>query len=162
VTTANFFGFGLYGVDAKSRLSIPADFRATLTARGSAREVLIGPGHAGRPCLIAYDEGYSTILRERVAKRHPDGMAEEAYADNISLASFMQKLGIDDAGRVVMPSALKTMGGIGSHVWFGAAFDYFELWDPWTFRDQPGLSPAQRALVQGEMTARGLPAERPA
>jgi MraZ protein len=162
VTTASFFGYGLNGVDAKSRLSIPADFRAVLTARGSARELLIGPGHAGRPCLMAYDESHSAVLRERVAARHADGMADEAYADNTSLAGFMQKLGIDDAGRVVMPSLLKTMGGISSHVWFAAGFDYFELWDPWTFRDQPALSPVQRALVAGEMQARGLPVERPA
>ena len=162
MSTANFFGFGLNAVDAKSRLSIPADFRTVLAARNSGREVLIGPGHAGRPCLMAYDESYSAVLRERVANRHPDGMADEAYDDNTSLASFMQKLGIDDAGRVVMPALLKTLGGITSHVWFAAGFDYFELWDPWTFRDQARLSQVQRALVAGEMKARGLPQDRPA
>jgi MraZ protein len=161
VTGTTFFGFGLNAVDAKSRLSIPADFRAVLATRNSPREVLVGPGHAGRPCLMAYDEGYSAVLRERVAARHPDGMADAAYDDNTALAGFVQKLGIDDAGRVVMPALLRTLGGIGSHVWFAAGFDYFELWDPWTFRDQANLSAVQRALVAGEMQARGLPAERP-
>jgi MraZ protein len=161
VTGTNFFGFGLNAVDAKSRLSIPADFRAVLATRNSPRDVLVGPGHAGRPCLMAYDESYSSVLRERVAARHPDGMADEAYSDNTALASFMQKLGIDDAGRVVLPSILKGLGGITSHVWFAAGFDYFELWDPWTFRDQANLSPVQRALVAGEMQARGLPQARP-
>jgi MraZ protein len=161
VTGTNFFGFGLNAVDAKSRLSIPADFRAVLAARNSPREVLVGPGHAGRPCLVAYDEAHAEVLRARVAARHPDGMAGEAYDDNTGLAGFLQKLGIDDAGRVVMPALLKTLGGLTSHVWFAAGFDYFELWDPWTFRDQANLSAVQRALVAGEMQARGLPQERP-
>ncbi|MCU0890252.1 MAG: hypothetical protein MUE77_00600 [Sandarakinorhabdus sp.] len=161
MTGTNFFGFGLNAVDAKSRLSIPADFRAVLAARNSPRELLVGPGHAGRPCLMAYDESHADVLRARVTARHADPMADEAYAENTGLAGFMQKLGIDDAGRVVMPSILKTLGGITSHVWFVAGFDYFELWDPWTFRDQSGLSQVQRTLVAGEMQARGLPQERP-
>jgi MraZ protein len=162
VTAANFFGFGLNAVDAKSRLSIPADFRATLASRGSAREVLIGPGHAGRPCLMAYDPDFSEALRQQVKARHADPMSVDAYADNTALAGFMQKTAIDDAGRVVMSAQLKRQGGIGSHVWFIAGFDYFELWDPWTFLAQPGLTPVQRAVVEGELEARGLPLERPA
>ena len=162
MTAANFFGFGLNGVDAKSRLSIPADFRTTLSARGSAREVLIGPGHAGRPCLMAYDPGYSDVLLSQLKARHSDAMSPEAYDDNMSLAGFMQKVGIDDAGRVVLSAQLKRMGGIAGHVWFVAGFDYFELWDPWTFLAQPKLSPVQRTVVESELEARGLPLERPA
>lgn len=162
MTTANFFGFGLNGLDAKSRLSIPADFRATLTARGSARNVLIGPGHAGRPCMIAYDEGHNARLREDARARHAGAVTPEAYAENADLAGFMIPTSIDDAGRIVMSPQLKRMGGIASHVWFIAGFDYFELWDPWTFLGQATLSPVQRVVVEGELEARGLPLARPA
>lgn len=162
MTTANFFGFGLNAVDAKSRLSIPADFRTTLAARNSARQVLIGPGHAGRPCLIAYDEGHNQRLLEDFKARHGGAMTREAYDENMSLSGFMQKFGIDDAGRIVVSTNLKRMGGIGTHVWFIAGFDYFELWDPWTFLEQANLNPVQRAVVEGELEARGLPLERPA
>lgn len=163
MSTANFFGFGLNAVDGKSRLSIPADFRTTLAARGSARTVLIGPGHAGRPCLMAYDESHNSRLRDDFLARHPGGATtREAYDENMSLSGFMQKFGIDDAGRIVVSDRLKRMGGIGTHVWFIAGFDYFELWDPWTFLEQATLNPVQRAVVEGELEARGLPLERPA
>lgn len=162
MSDALFFGHGLNVVDAKSRLSIPADLRATLTARGSEREVLIGPAHGDRPCLIAHDKGESLRVRERFMARHGADNSEAVQRENIELSGFMQKLNIDEAGRIVLTPLLKHQGGLGSHVWFIAGFDYFELWDPWTFLEQPGLKRPHRDAVVFNLQARGLPLERPA
>lgn len=162
VSEALFFGHGLNVVDSKSRLSIPADIRATLTARGSAREVLIGPGHSGRRCLIAYDKGESVRMRDRFMAQHANGTSAQVYDQNAQLAGFMQNFAIDEAGRIVVSPLLRRMGGIGQHVWFIAGFDYFELWDPWTFLEQADLLPPHREAVVCNLEARNLPLERPA
>lgn len=162
VAAASFKGFGLNAVDAKNRLLIPVAFRDVLTARGSGRAVILGPGHAARRCLIAYDEQYEDELRAGFSARHGASIGPETYRERTFLFGSTTTLTIDDAGRIVMPPGLKKPGGITSHVWFVGGADFFELWDPWTFMAQPELDEGQRLQVEGELEARGLPLERPA
>ena len=162
MSASSYLGFGLNAVDAKSRLSVPACFRDVLTARCGGKQVLVGPGHAGRRCLVAYDSLYVDELRSGIEKRHSDAMTSAAYAERAYLFGSAQPHGIDDAGRIVLSPVLRKISGITSHVWFVGGFDYFELWDPWTFKQQPGLPELQRIQIEGELDVRGLPIESPA
>jgi MraZ protein len=161
VSNTSYTGYFVNAVDVKSRLSIPAVFRDVITARTATRQVVLGPGHAGRRCLVAYDETHSAKLKSDFDARHGASISAEAHAERAFLFGSTQTLGIDDAGRVVLPAGLKRAGGIGSHVLFVGGYEYFELWDPWTFMAHPLLVDGQRFMVEGELEARGLPLERP-
>ncbi len=162
MSEALFYGHGLNVVDAKSRLSIPACLRTTLAARGSAREVLMGPGHNDRPCLIAYDKGEVLRLRDRYEARRGHDMSNQAYEENVELAGYLEEVSIDEAGRFVLNPLLRSYGDLGNHVWFIAGLNYFELWDPWNFLAQPNLKPQHRKAVVINLEAKNLPLERPA
>lgn len=161
VSASNYFGYGLNAVDAKSRLSVPANFRDVLTAKSGGKQVLVGPGHAGRRCLMAFDAQYAERLRAGLETRHGDSVTPEAYAERAYLFGSAQPHSIDDAGRIVLSPVLRKISGITSHVWFVGSFDYFELWDPWAFKAQAGLPELQRIQIEAELELRGLPAAGP-
>ncbi|WP_310475657.1 hypothetical protein [Sandarakinorhabdus sp.] len=158
----SYLGYGLNAVDVKSRLSVPATFRDVLTAKSGGKQVLVGPGHAGRRCLMAFDQTYADRLLAGIDGRHGDAVTPEAYAERAYLFGSAQPHSIDDAGRIVLSPVLRKISGITSHVWFVGSFNYFELWDPWAFKALPDLPELQRLQVEGELEARGLPIAGPA
>lgn len=160
MTTASYFGYGLNAVDAKSRLSIPAGYREVLNSKCGGSPLLIGPGHAGRRCLMAFDRAYAEALNEGFLGRHGSALTPEAYAERAYLFGSAQPHKVDDDGRIVLSPVLRRISGITSHVWFVASFDYFELWDPWTFLAQPALPELQRVQLEAELEVRGLPVAR--
>jgi MraZ protein len=161
VSAAFYLGYGLNAVDAKNRLSVPASFRDVLTTRAPDKQVMVAPGHAGRRCLMAFDSHYAAELHRRHAERFSDTGVAAAYDERAYIFGSAQPHSIDDAGRIVLSPVLRRVSGITSHVWFSAGYEYFELWDPWAFKAQPGLPELQRLQVEMELEARGLPIERP-
>jgi MraZ protein len=161
VSGSSYLGYGLNAVDVKNRLSVPATFRDVLTARATDKQVLVAPGHAGRRCLMAFDTLFAAELHRRHTERHSDAGVPAAYDERAYLFGSAQPHSIDDAGRIVLSPVLRRVSGITSHVWFSAGYDYFELWDPWLFKAQPGLPELQRLQVEMELEARGLPIEGP-
>lgn len=155
-----FLGFGLNAVDAKNRLSIPADYRDALTARGSDKSLYIGPGHGGADCLVAYDKRYVT----QAAREHTErfgSTSERARFDEAGLLfGSAAQMKIDDAGRIVLSATLKSLGNISTHVWFIGGLEWFELWNPWAYQARAGLDPRILRLVRAEMAARGLDPDR--
>jgi len=151
-----FLGFGLNAVDAKSRLSIPADYRDALGARGSDKSLYIGPGHGGADCLLAYDKRYiSQAAREHVERF--GSTSERARFDEAGLLfGSAANVKIDDAGRIVLSTAMKSLGDIGSHVWFVGGLEWFEMWNPWRYLARSDLDLRIARLVRAEMAARGL------
>ena len=162
VSANSYLGYGLNAVDAKSRLSVPATFRDVLTAKSGGKQVLVGPGHAGRRCLMAFDTLFAERLQAGIDERHGDAVTPEAYAERAYLFGSAQPHTIDDAGRIVLSPVLRKISGISSHVWFVGSFNYFELWDPWAFKAQPGLPELQRIQIEAELEMRGLPIDGPA
>lgn len=161
VSNTSYRGYFVNAVDAKSRLSIPAPFRDVITALTGDRQIVLGPGHADRRCLMAYDENHSAKLKSDFDARHGASNSAEAYAERVFLFGSTLTLSIDDAGRVVMPAGMRKTGALVSHVLFVGGFEYFELWDPWLFMAHPLLPNSQRLQVESELEARGLPLERP-
>ncbi len=159
----HFLGYGLNAVDSKSRLSIPADYRDAMAARGSEKSLYVGPGQGGADCLLAYDRRYITRQMEEHEARFGNSTDRARFDDAGMLFGAAAQVKLDEAGRIVLSGALKSLGGIGSHVWFVGGLDWFELWNPWAYLARPTLDPRVGRLVRAEMQARGLdPDQEPA
>lgn len=152
-----FHGYALNAVDAKNRLSIPADFRDAIVARSGAKDVFIGPA-AGIDCLIGYDKSHAAKLQSRLDARELDeNTPEGAMAATFAFGSATA-LKIDEAGRIVLTAGLQDLGDIAGHVWFVAGGNWFQLWNPYRYLEQPGIEPRMLRILRREMEARGLPA----
>lgn len=154
-----FLGFGLNAVDAKSRLSIPADYRDALTARSNDKSLYIGPGHGGADCLLAYDQRYVSQAAREHLERFGSSSERARFDEAGLLFGSAATVKIDDAGRIVLSAAMKTLGDIGSHVWFVGGLEWFEMWNPWRYLARGDLDPRIVRLVRAEMAARGLDPE---
>lgn len=162
MTDGFFQGYALNAVDAKNRLSIPADFRDVIQARSGNKDLLIAPGHGGADCLLAYDRSYAAQLSAEHRERHGAGNDRARFDEAHLLFGAAQTLKIDDAGRVVLSATLKALGCIAGHVWFVAGGDWFEMWDPWAYLARPGLDPRIARIITAELATRGLTSTPPA
>nr|WP_310523035.1 hypothetical protein [Polymorphobacter sp.] len=151
-----FHGYALNAVDAKNRLSIPAEFRDVIMSRSGAKDVFIGPA-TGIDCLIGYDKSHAAKLQSRLDARDLDeNTAEGALSATFAFGSATA-LKIDEAGRIVLTAGLKDLGDIANHVWFVAGGNWFQLWNPYRYLEQSGLDPRMLRILRREMEAKGLP-----
>ena len=162
MSEAAFQGPTLGAIDAKGRLLIPAGFRDVIAARAGDRVLKVSIGLSGRRCLMAYSSDYADRLKSGFDARHGESISPQALAERNALFGSTLSFAIDDAGRIVLPPGIKRAGALSSAVLFMGMWDFFELWDPWTYLANPLLDDGQRWLVEGELEAKGLPLERPA
>jgi len=124
-------------VDAKGRMSIPADFRAVLVD-GDPRcpenplprmVVLHGP-HL-KNCLHAYTiEAMEEI--EAGIKALKRGSPERKHASRMILSNSWSTE-VDKDGRIVLPQRLRQQIGLEGEARMVAMGDYFEIWDSGTY-----------------------------
>lgn len=155
-----FHGNALNAVDAKNRLSIPSGYRDVIVARSGTKDVFIGPGHGGADCLMAYDSSYQQQLIADYRARHGTSTDRARFDEAGFLFGSAERLKIDEAGRIVLPTGLQDIGLISGHVWFVAGGDWFEMWNPWRYLERPGLDPRILRLVRREMETKGLNPDR--
>ncbi len=158
----SFIGYALNAVDTKNRLSIPAEFRDAIVARSGTKDLYVGPARGGLDCLIAYDKSHHRVLQARLDAQAVDEESTEGALRATALFGSTSLLKIDEAGRIVMTAGLKDLGDITSHVWFVAGGNWFQMWNPYRYLEQPGLEPWMLRILRREMDARGLPAVEPA
>lgn len=127
-------------IDAKSRVSIPAPFRAVLERDRYAG----GPG-LGLYCYPSLDSPALDAGGERLARKI-DGLLGglKDYSDErdelaVALYGEAQVLAIDADGRIVLPKELRA--GIGlpegvAEVAFVGLGDKFQLWEPARFEER--------------------------
>jgi MraZ protein len=119
-------------LDAKGRVSIPAQFRAVL-----ARD-----GFDGLYCYPALDcpsldAGGNALLGEieqLIARFPPFADQRDEFA--VALYGTSETLKIDGEGRVVLSDALKAHAGIADAVAFVGLGHKFQIWEPNRFRAQ--------------------------
>jgi MraZ protein len=164
-----FLGNALNAVDAKGRVSLPADFRAVVDRRGRAavqagreavdRSFVYVGDHERHSCLQAYDPTYQNILfdglRKRVEKLDED---ELAALDDAQLEAFgaMLTVAFDSAGRMVLPQSLRSMMGIGEFAWFIGAGQTFQIWDPKRFLAERADNVRACRMLRQAMGDKGL------
>ncbi|MDX2158612.1 MAG: division/cell wall cluster transcriptional repressor MraZ [Hyphomicrobiaceae bacterium] len=127
-------------IDAKSRVSIPAPFRAVLE-----RDRYTGAPGAGLYCYPSLDAPALDAGGERLAQKI-DGLLGGLpdYSDErdelaVALYGEAQFLAIDADGRIVLPRELRAQLGIAdgvAEIAFVGLGDKFQLWAPERFAER--------------------------
>jgi MraZ protein len=118
-------------VDRKGRISVPANFRASLPA-GAYQGIVLYPSFK-HPCIHGADMGFFEHLSDSI---HGDfGLfsdAHEALA-NATLAESFQ-LNFDPEGRVTLPVELLSHASINREASFVGLGRTFQIWNPETYQ----------------------------
>ena len=127
-------------IDAKSRVSIPAPFRAVLE-----RDRYTGAPGIGIYCYPSLDAPALDAGGERLAQKI-DGLLGGLpdYSDErdelaVALYGEAQFLAIDTDGRIVLPKDLRTQIGLAdgvTEIAFVGLGDKFQLWAPERFAER--------------------------
>lgn len=119
-----FQGTSELALDGKGRLSIPARQRETLLAQCEGRVTLTLHHHG---CLLIYPRPVWEQKRDELARDYTD-------EDRIELARLITGSAydteLDSAGRVLIPSHLRTDACLQRDVLLLGLGSYLELWDP--------------------------------
>ena len=114
------------GIDAKGRVSVPADFRAVVTGQGFAG-IYVWPSFNG-----AFLEGGGQHLLEdysdAIEDLDPYDPARTAFERVIFGGA--KPLMFDSTGRVSLPKAFLDHAGLSKHAVFIGLGKRFEIWDP--------------------------------
>ena len=129
-----FVGTTANGIDAKGRVSVPAEFRATVTAEGFAG-IYVWPSFNG-----AFLEGGGPRLLasfgEAVETLPPYDKARTAIERVIFGGA--KPLMFDSTGRVSMPKGFGDHAGLSSQAVFIGMGKRFEIWSPEAHATQRG------------------------
>ena len=118
--------------DAKGRVSVPADFRAVITAQAQGRDsafdgIIVRPSFSGE-CLEGGGEQLFEAYRASINALDYFDPNREAMEQAIFGES--RRLPFDSGGRVSLPHDLADMFGFNGRVTFVGLGDRFEIWPP--------------------------------
>jgi MraZ protein len=141
-------------VDAKGRVSVPAQFRAVLARDGF--EGLYCYAALDRPAL---DAGGNALLEEIEALIAGFPLySEQREQFSLALYGTSETLTIDREGRVVLTEQLKVHAGIADTVTFVGLGHKFQIWEPGRFRAELAEATAKvRAFKAGTRMAAAKP-----
>ena len=107
-------------IDSKSRVSFPKKLRQVL---GQKLIVTYGYEHS---LIIVSEEGWKTLLEGTEGKPFIQTEARETQRFLLGGASFVE---LDDKGRFILPTYLRSFATIENEVVFLGLYRYVELWD---------------------------------
>jgi MraZ protein len=120
-------------IDVKGRVSVPAQFRATLEHDGYAGGIYCYPS-LDAPALDAGGQSLAQKIDGLL-----DGLAEYSdERDELSVALYgdVHILAIDQDGRIVLPESLRAHAGVTSQVTFVGLGRKFQMWEPTRFAER--------------------------
>jgi MraZ protein len=127
----HFLGTHQNRLDAKGRVSVPAQFRAALKAgeqaNGNGTHFVLRPSHQ-HPCIEAWPTTEFEALSEPLNRlnlfsQEHDDLAASLYADAFPVEA-------DKEGRVVLPDSLVAYAGLKDAVVFMGLGRIFQIWEP--------------------------------
>lgn len=122
-----FTGTWTHKLDAKGRVSLPADFRRVLQAVESDHIVVV-PFLTGDDRHSAFSQkGIETLIERFEAEDHSEEEMD-AFDERVTAAAFPVQ--IDDTGRIVLSRALREGIGAAGEVSFVGRRSFFEIWEP--------------------------------
>ena len=132
-----FRGEGIQKVDAKGRVSIPANYRVVLRdgdpnwSEGKLPEFIIVYGDERRDFLECFTIDAANDVDERIAAM-PRGSRQRRALERLFNGQSLPAT-VDDTGRIVLPQKLRDKLGIAGEAYFIAMGDTFQIWKPETF-----------------------------
>ena len=117
-----FTGRFEYGIDDKSRISIPAKFREALSANYDLRLILTNLDG----CIVAYPYQEWLNIQEKISNKGP--IRKEARAFLRYYYSGASECPLDKLGRILLPQALKTDAHIKKNVVIVGVSKKIEIW----------------------------------
>ena len=154
-------GYALQAVDKKGRLAIPNRLREALAnnSAGGARTLMIGD-ETGLPCMVAYDEPWSKLLKARLetdysrALDRGDGIARAR--DALTNFGNIDEVQFDEAGRFILPSFVIGELGLTDFAFFAGAGDVFHIWNPRRLISDTDVPEGTRKRCAFAMQERGI------
>jgi MraZ protein len=132
-----------FKIDRKGRVSVPADFRAVMTAKGEdGLDVLPLAGVKAVRAIGADLLSKIGQSADLLAAFKPSSLDDAAI-----LAADLVALQIDSEGRVGLPEALIAHCGLTDSVTFAGRIQFFEIWNPDAFA--AGQAAKRRAILGG-------------
>lgn len=150
MTPDYFHGYALNAIDAKSRLSIPANFRDVILARSDTRAVVLAISEYS-PCLVGYDSRRSAKLQADLETRFAGDYSPARDAQARLAFGASEHLGMEETGRIILSPTLRDMGELERYAFFLGAGDYFEIWNPQLLLESAGLDPRLARIVRGQL-----------
>lgn len=145
-----FLGTHVNGVDAKGRVSAPAEFRAVVRQEG-LEAVYCRPSFDG-PFLVGCGEALMGRLKQSVDAMDPldperDDLARAVFGDT-RLLSF------DANGRITLPAAFIAHAELDGQASFVGLGDRFEIWSPQAYENRRDAARAALRARAGGQGAR--------
>jgi MraZ protein len=145
-----FAGRYEYGIDDKSRVSIPAKFRETLSTNYDLRLILTNLDN----CIVAYPQQEWLELQEKLAAR--EHLTKEARAFLRFFYSGVSECPIDKLGRILVPQSLRTYANIKKDVTVIGMFRKIEIWARETWDEEVRKATQDREKMQDIISDLGL------
>jgi MraZ protein len=155
-----FAGHGLSAIGANGRVAIPASLRATLETNSPGRKQVMIARHPESPCLIGFDRARLNLINARIDQEEDRervaGRPYEYYAKMSRAFGQAEETPFDDSCRFILPSFLRSKGGLKDHAYFFAAGQFFDIWNPWLLREKPELNPDAAEGAEWFLAEKGL------
>ena len=151
----HFTGSHTYKVDAKGRVSLPAEFRRVLEAQGSSDYIYILPqlddprAHA---CFAM--NGYDALIARHFETDYAD--PDEQQEMEMRLLASARQVAVDDVGRIVISETERADLGIAKDVRFVGLGASFEIWEPEERAGHEAELKARRTAGSRRIDRRGL------
>jgi MraZ protein len=122
-----FSGNSTHKVDAKGRVSLPAEFRKVLESVGSSHVVVLPQmKHPDYPVVLSQTAYEKFVENFEAEDRDPDDI--EAMAQVIQTNA--RQIPFDEVGRMVLSKDLRELIGLTDEVRFVGRGSTFQLWEP--------------------------------
>ena len=122
-----FTGSSTHRVDAKGRVSLPADFRKVLEGVGSNHVVILPRMNHPEAHVALSQAGFEKIVEQFETM---DISQDESNALALRIVTDARQIPVDDAGRMVLSKDLRDMIGVADEVRFVGLGSSFQLWEP--------------------------------
>lgn len=126
-----FIGSAAHKLDAKGRVSLPADYRDVLKAQESADVFVIVPAGAGVPFHLAFSRQGHERLIERIAAMS-FASPEQKRETRRRFISEARPVSVEEGGRFVLSRELRDALGLDKEVQFVGDGETFQIWQPAT------------------------------
>jgi MraZ protein len=122
-----FTGSSTHKVDAKGRVSLPADFRKVLEGLGSNHIVILPRMYQPEAHVGLSQAGYEKVIEqfESMDLSHAD-----TEALSLRIVADARQIPVDDAGRIVLSKDLRDQIGIDGEACFVGGGSSFQIWEP--------------------------------